>query len=132
MKLRLREKKPNQNICIIMDIRGKEQEKLQQCNQKKKNKQSILLLWSQHIPQNTRKTAALASLNSYLFSSLKSTIEKLERQLVLYFEIQTASLGYQGKEEKNILRKQKSKQRNVKEKIMISSTVIYCTNMYRS
>lgn len=81
------------------------------CNKKKKKRErkKILLLWSQHIAQNARKTAALASLN-YLFSSLKGATGKLERQLVLHFEIQTASLGYQGEKEKSILRKQRSKQ----------------------
>lgn len=51
-------------------------------NQKKK---SILLLWSQHTAQNTWKTAALPSLNSYLFSLLKGITEKLRRQLERHF-----------------------------------------------
>lgn len=56
----------------------------------------IQLLWSQHLVQNTRKTAAFTSLNSYLFSSLKGTIEKLERQLVLHSEIQNRIFGISG------------------------------------
>jgi len=40
-----------------------------------KKKKSTLLLWSQHTAQNTRKTAALPSLNSYLWF-----IKRLHRQ----------------------------------------------------
>lgn len=99
--------------------------------QKNPRKESTPLLWSQHAIQNTRKRAALASLTqSHLFRSLKVSIEKLERQVCLPLKSKQLLWDIRGERRKTTLRKQKSKQRQVK-KITISTTIIYYTNIYR-
>lgn len=114
-----------------MEVGGKQIKKVQQCNKTNPKKVSMLLLSSQHVMQNTRKTEALASLNSHLSSSLKVTIEKLGRQFVFHWNLNSLFGMSGGERRKTTFRKQKSKQRKVKEKITISSTVIYYTNIYR-
>lgn len=83
-----------------MEIGGKQIKKVQQCNKKNPKRVSMLLLSSQHIIQNTRKTEAVASLNSHLSSSLKVTIEKLERQFVFHWNLNSLFGVSRGKGEK--------------------------------